>query len=267
MTVNFASTRGTRWEFAHTRSAISLIAFVAVSWMLFGLEATIGGTILVCIHEMGHFLEAKRRGFEPAYPVFLPALGAYVKLSRETMTPDSRAAVALAGPTAGFIGTALCALGWVVTHSPSWAAFTVFGSLINVLNLIPYWTLDGAHIAPVLGKFYWLAVAIESLTFFFLTERWMFLALGCIAFLWLFVSAAPLKSNTSVGISLIALIAAFGTLLRMLPSGPFWVRSVSADTALGAVAITVFGLVMVFLPERFFPRKLRARPGRHDSTS
>src|ERR1700733_11743784 len=41
---------------------LSLGAFVAFYWALFGARFGIGFAILILVHEMGHFIEIKRRG-------------------------------------------------------------------------------------------------------------------------------------------------------------------------------------------------------------
>src|SRR5690348_9793108 len=57
---------------------LSLGAFVAFYWALFGAKFGIGFAILILVHEMGHFIEIRRRGLPAEMPVFLPGLGAYV---------------------------------------------------------------------------------------------------------------------------------------------------------------------------------------------
>ena len=51
---------------------LSLFAFVAVYWALFGWKFGVGFAVAVLIHEMGHFVDIKRRGLPAEMPVFLP---------------------------------------------------------------------------------------------------------------------------------------------------------------------------------------------------
>ena len=60
--------------------------------------------VLVFVHELGHYVEAKRSGLDPQLPVFIPFLGAYVALRNMRFDPWVNARVSLAGPVAGGIG-------------------------------------------------------------------------------------------------------------------------------------------------------------------
>jgi hypothetical protein len=51
----------------------SLFAFVGVYWTLFGMKFGIGFTVLILIHELGHYIDIKRRGLPAEMPVFLPS--------------------------------------------------------------------------------------------------------------------------------------------------------------------------------------------------
>src|SRR5215475_1185514 len=64
--------------------------------LLWGWKFGLGVVLLIFFHEMGHWVEAKREGLNPALPVFIPFLGAYVKYTRGNPWQTSR--VAIAGP-------------------------------------------------------------------------------------------------------------------------------------------------------------------------
>src|SRR5262249_13586069 len=57
----------------------SFAAFIGIYWAMWGPKFGIGFAVLVLIHEMGHFIDIKRRGLPAEMPVFLPGLGAYVR--------------------------------------------------------------------------------------------------------------------------------------------------------------------------------------------
>ena len=42
--------------------------------------------LLILVHELGHFVEAKRQGLHPSLPVFIPFLGAYVAMKNSRST-------------------------------------------------------------------------------------------------------------------------------------------------------------------------------------
>src|SRR5262249_48327037 len=130
----------------------SLAAFLGVYWGLYGARFGIGFAVLVLVHEMGHFIDIRRRGLPAEMPVFLPGLGAYVRWQAVGVLLESRAAVSLAGPLAGLLSAIFCAAVWVHTGSDLWAALARAGAWLNVLNLIPVWVLDGGQAANALGR-------------------------------------------------------------------------------------------------------------------
>ena len=60
------------------------------------------------MHELGHYVEARRQGLNPQLPVFIPFLGAYVALRDQPFDPWRNALVSVAGPFAGGIGALAC---------------------------------------------------------------------------------------------------------------------------------------------------------------
>jgi Zn-dependent protease len=122
--------------------------FVAVGGyaLLWGWRFGVGVVVLILAHEMGHFIEAKRQGLNPALPVFIPFLGAYVAIRNARINPWQHALVALAGPFAG--GLAAAAV-WIVgeqSDSRLLEALAYFGFMLNLINLAPLWILDGAQV-------------------------------------------------------------------------------------------------------------------------
>jgi len=114
--------------------------------LLFGLKFAVGFVLLILVHELGHFVEAKRQGLNPALPVFIPFLGAYVAMKNAPFDPWRNLLVSAAGPFAG----GLASLGvWLVgesTDSRFLVALAYTGFLLNLFNLIPLRPLDGGFI-------------------------------------------------------------------------------------------------------------------------
>jgi len=130
----------------------SFVAFFGLYWALYGATFGIGFAVLILIHEMGHYIDVKRRGLPADLPVFLPGFGAYVRWQALGVSLETRAAVALAGPLAGFLASLACAAVWWQTGSPLWAALARTSAVLNLLNLIPVPILDGGHAALALDK-------------------------------------------------------------------------------------------------------------------
>ena len=101
---------------------------------------------LVVVHELGHYVEARRQGLDPQLPVFIPFLGAYVALRNQPFNPWGNALVSVAGPVAGGIGAVACLVYGKATGSDLLLALAYAGFLLNLFNLIPIAFLDGGHI-------------------------------------------------------------------------------------------------------------------------
>src|SRR5919106_824103 len=80
--------------------------FIAVGGyaLIWGWRFAVGFVLLILVHELGHFVEAKRQGLNPSLPVFIPFLGAYVALKDAPFDPWRNARVTLAGPVPGGLG-------------------------------------------------------------------------------------------------------------------------------------------------------------------
>lgn len=131
---------------------LSFASFIGLYWALWGPKFGIGFALLVLIHEMGHYIDIKRRGLPADMPMFLPGLGAYVRWQAMGVSAETRAAVSLAGPLAGLFAAGICALLWYQTGNTFWAALARVGAWFNALNLTPVWIFDGSQAARALRK-------------------------------------------------------------------------------------------------------------------
>src|SRR5208283_1097331 len=130
----------------------SFFAFLGFYWALFGMKFGLGFAVLILLHEMGHFIDVKRRGLPADMPVFLPGLGAYVRWQALGVSQETRSQVSLAGPLAGLLASAVCVVLWWQTGNSLWAALARAGAALNLLNLIPVWVLDGGQAVLALSK-------------------------------------------------------------------------------------------------------------------
>ncbi len=153
----------------------SLFAFVGVYWALYGWKFGIGFAVSILIHEMGHYIDIKRRGLPAEMPVFLPGLGAYVRWDALGVSQAKRAQIALAGPLAGWLAAAICTGLYLQTHYLLWAALARAGAALNVLNLIPIWVLDGAQAANALGRTARIVLLCSAVALWWLGGEGLFL--------------------------------------------------------------------------------------------
>ena len=112
--------------------------------LIWGWSFALGLILLILAHEMGHYLEARREGLHPQWPVFIPFLGAYVSYTRGN--PWQTARVAVAGPVCGGLAALACYLVGKADHSQLLVALGYFGFVLNLLNLLPLGILDGGAI-------------------------------------------------------------------------------------------------------------------------
>ncbi len=196
---------------------LTLGAFVAFYWAMFGAKFGVGFAAMILIHEMGHYFDVKRRGLPADMPVFLPGLGAYVRWHALGVSDETRAAVSLAGPLAGALAAAVCALVWWKTGNDIWAALARAGAWLNVLNLTPVWILDGGQAVTVLNKVERIILMTACLILWLLMdEKIFFLAAG--GFGWRIftkdISAQPSPSTTAY---FAAVLIMLGVILRFTP--------------------------------------------------
>jgi Zn-dependent protease len=120
--------------------------FIAVgAYALFwGWSFAVGVVLLILVHELGHFVEAKREGLSPKLPVFVPFFGAYVRYTRGN--PWQTARVALAGPIMGGVAALVCYALGRERHSDLLLALGYFGFFLNLINLLPVGILDGGAV-------------------------------------------------------------------------------------------------------------------------
>ena len=149
-------------------TAFSMILSLGVYWAAWGWRFALGVILTMYVHEMGHVASLRRYGIAATAPMFVPGLGAFVRLKQTLQSPREDARVGLAGPIWG-LGATLAtyalyvALGW-----PVLAAIAKFSAWLNLFNLLPVWQLDGGRafaaltrnqrwgVAAACGAAYWL---------------------------------------------------------------------------------------------------------------
>jgi Zn-dependent protease len=139
---------------------LSMFAAVGVYWTIFGGWLAVGLVLSIYVHEMGHVFALMRYGVAASAPLFIPGLGAVIRLNQALVDPKQDARVGLAGPIWGTGAALFCAGAFYLTQQPIWAALARLGGLINLFNLLPFWQLDGGRAFHSLNRSQrWLAVA------------------------------------------------------------------------------------------------------------
>jgi Zn-dependent protease len=139
---------------------LSMFLSVGVYATAFGAPFALGLVLSIYVHEMGHVAALVRYGVHASAPLFIPGLGAVIRLRQEFTDPKQDARIGLAGPIWGTAAALFCAGMYVVTEKPLWAALAHLGALINLFNLLPVWQLDGGRAFRALSRPQrWLALA------------------------------------------------------------------------------------------------------------
>jgi Zn-dependent protease len=196
----------------------SFAFFIFLYVGIFGWRYGLGISAAILIHELGHFIDIKRRGLPAEMPVFLPGLGAYVRWTAQGVTRREIAQISLAGPLAGWIAAAVCYLLYTYTHDPLWAALARTGAVLNILNLIPVWVLDGGQAANTLAAPERATLLATALGLWLYTSEGLFLLVAAGVTWRLFTKDKPQRSDWSSWTYYTAVLVALAVLLHFTPN-------------------------------------------------
>ncbi|HEX3155028.1 MAG TPA: site-2 protease family protein [Candidatus Angelobacter sp.] len=199
------------------KSLFSFVAFFGFYWTLWGAKFGIGFAVLILIHEMGHFIDVKRRGLPADMPMFLPGFGAYVKWNALGVSLETRSAVSLAGPFAGALAAGLCALLWHQTGYGLWAALARTGAWFNALNLIPLWIFDGSSATNALSKLERAVMLVVSAALGYALGEWVFGLVAIGMGVRLFTRDAPEEQSNAIAAYFAAVLAGLAMVLWLMP--------------------------------------------------
>lgn len=134
---------------------ISGLGFVLVFGLLGIPWATLPLLVLVLVvHELGHYFAMRYFNYEDTSIFFIPFFGAAAKGEKEQVTPFEEYIVFLAGPLPGIIigvGLFIYLGESSKLEESSWLQhYALFSIVLNYLNLLPIYPLDGGKIVQSL---------------------------------------------------------------------------------------------------------------------
>jgi stage IV sporulation protein FB len=146
-------------EIEYKKQGNQLVRFV-ISVLLFGIvyyfyagthwQAIVWLVVIIFIHELGHYLAMKLFKYQDLTIFFIPLLGAVAGGSKEKISQKEKAIVLLAGPVPGIIiGLALFFFAESQTNDLLFRLSYAF-VILNVLNLLPIYPLDGGQLLKTL---------------------------------------------------------------------------------------------------------------------
>ena len=141
-----------KWGFLFGKFFAIFVSFGLYSVLFHSWQFGLGLVLLIFVHEMGHFAEAKRQGVQVTLPTFVPFLGAYVLVNRANLSPWRGALISLAGPFVGALGAAVAWAASTVGDPRLFVGLASIGFFLNAFNLVPIGFLDGGQVAHAIGE-------------------------------------------------------------------------------------------------------------------
>jgi Zn-dependent protease len=140
-----------KWGFLFAKFFAVFVSFSLYSYLFGSWEFGLGLVLLILVHELGHFAEAKRQGLSVSLPTFVPFFGAYVKIRQAHLSPWRSALVSLAGPLVGSVGAAVAWAASTLGDAQLLVGIANIGFLLNAFNLLPIGFLDGGSVSRAIG--------------------------------------------------------------------------------------------------------------------
>jgi Zn-dependent protease len=193
----------------------SMLAFFAVYWSLFGWKFALGFVLSIYVHEMGHVIALRKFGIAATAPMFIPFVGAVVRLKQYPANVAQDARVGLAGPIWGLGATVVAWVSALVTGLPVWYAIAHTSAWLNLFNLIPIWQLDGGRGFRALTRKQRGMALGATLAMFVFTGEMMLLMIGAGVLYRLFSKDYPPEDDNGVLMQYIGLIVLLSLLVLM----------------------------------------------------
>jgi len=178
----------------------SMVLAASVYWTIWGWWFAVGVIASIYVHEMGHVAALRRYGIPASAPMFVPGLGAIVRMHSRPHTPREDARVGLAGPLWG-LGAVLATYGlYLWTGHELFSAVAKFSAWINLFNLIPVWQLDGSRgLAAIARPDRWLLALVVGVMWVISAEGLLVLILLLIVGRAWFENAPDERDTTALG--------------------------------------------------------------------
>jgi Zn-dependent protease len=162
-------------------AVLTMAISVGVYAMMFGWWYAVGFVALIFIHEMGHYIAARRRGLNVGLPTFIPFVGAWVELKDLPHDAETEAYVGIAGPLLGTVAALGCFYLARNTGSAMLLALAYAGFFINLFNLIPLAPFDGGRVTAAISPRLWLIGAPLLVALFFYSPSPLLILMAVLA--------------------------------------------------------------------------------------
>lgn len=158
--------------------AISMLISIAVYALAFGIKFALGFVLLLFAHEYGHLVASRVVGLRVSSPIFIPFIGAVIRIKELPINAKMEANVAIGGPAMGTISALFCLAAYFWTNSMLMLVLSYTACLLNLFNLIPCDPLDGGRIAAAISpRLWWLGSILIGALFIYTYNFFVFLIL------------------------------------------------------------------------------------------
>ena len=158
--------------------ALSVIVYSFV----FGWAYALGFVLLLLVHELGHYVAARRCGLKVGLPTFIPFVGAWIQLKQQPMDARTEAYVGIAGPLVGSLGALACYFLARQFDSSLLLALAYAGFFLNLVNLVPVLPFDGGRVSAAISPKLWLLGVPVIIALFIQSWNPLFLLIAMLAF-------------------------------------------------------------------------------------
>jgi Zn-dependent protease len=221
--LTFIATKGKLLLVGLTKSStfFSMLLSLGAYWSLWGWKFALGFVLSIYIHEMGHVAAMIRFGIKASVPMFIPGLGAVIRLDQYPANAREDSRIGLAGPLWGMGAALACAGVFALTGIDYWGGLAHSGGWINLFNLVPMWQLDGSRGFRSLNRPQrWLMILLVAAAFA-LTHDGMLVIIGLVALTRAFEKTAPRDPDWTAAVQYGLLIAVLSALVAIpLPNVP-----------------------------------------------
>ena len=121
---------------------------------------------------------------------------------------------------AGCLGAAVCALLWMETGNSLWIGLASLTALLNALNLIPIWVLDGGQTIMALDRDERVVLACAAVLLAVVFRQPLLLLVAAGALYRVFTKDVSAEPNRAVMVYYVTVLAALGFLMRLAPPLP-----------------------------------------------
>jgi Zn-dependent protease len=201
-----------------TGTLLSMLVSFYIYGRMTGYRSAAGLIVAIYIHEMGHVAACLRYGIPASPPVFVPGLGAFISLRMRNIPPIVDSRIGLAGPIYG-TGAAFVALGvYYLTHGKVWGMIAHEAAILNLLNLIPVWQLDGSRGIHSMTRAQRAIVVMGAAVLFAVFKVKMLLGIIGVCIYRLFTRDWPNDADTAAVTQYLWLMIALSAIVAASPS-------------------------------------------------